>query len=123
MSFRDTVDAVFLRLTAGDLSAKAGPLQDGWEVELPSRMVVARSTLQREAGSLIALGADAVPALLRWVDDDNVALRYVAVYALQRITGEEPDLPVFDAADRVGRSASAVKKWRRWYDDWKAREP
>ncbi len=116
MAIGDVVDRVFARLAAGELGEPASPVEDGWQVDLPSGQAVARSRLQAEARSLIALGPDAVPYLLPWVTNDNPALRYVAVYALEQITGEKPYLAYFDQADREGHRARAIEVWRRWFE-------
>jgi len=117
------VDAVFRRLEQGRLSqppagSVPGPSR-GWEAKLPAGTTVVRSTLQDEARPLIALGADAVPSLLPWVQHANAAIRYTATFALEQITGEHPELAVFDDADRDGR-ARAIAVWQRWYDAHRA---
>jgi hypothetical protein len=111
---KEPVDSVFERLAQGQLSpSKFGPA-DGWQTTLPGGQTVARSTLQAEAKPLIALGADAVPHLLPWVQHTNAALRYVAVFALENITGEHPQLGHFDN-DPAPRDA-AIAVWRGWYE-------
>ena len=116
MTVDEVVNRVFSYLSIGKLSEPTGVLQSGWEVELPSGMTVARSTLQEEAGALIALGADGVPHILPWVVNENTALRYVAAYALGQITGEKPSFPYFDDTDRSGQRAQAIEVWKRWYE-------
>lgn len=113
------VDAVFERLEHGRLSQPAaagvaGP-SSGWETTLPDGTAVVRSTLQDEARPLIALGAEAVPSLLPWVQHANGAIRYTAAFALERITGQRPDMMPLDDADRDSR-ARAVAVWQSWYD-------
>jgi hypothetical protein len=117
------VDAVFERLEHGRLSQPAagsvpGP-SSGWETTLPDGTAVVRSTLQDEARPLIALGAEAVPDLLPWVQHTSGAIRYTATFALEQITGEHPDVMPLDDADRDGR-ARAVEVWQRWYDAHRA---
>jgi hypothetical protein len=116
MSIEDVVNVVFSRLAAGELAEPPSPVQDGWQMDLPSGRTVARSTLQAEAGALIALGRDAVPHLLPWVMNDQTALRYVAIYALEQITGQTPHIPYFDRADSGGNRIRAIEAWRRWFD-------
>jgi hypothetical protein len=113
---KDEVDAVFERLAAGQLAEPTGKPQSGWEMSLPSGKSVTRSMLQAEAQPLVALGADAVPELLPWVENENPALRYVAAYALEQITGEKPYLPHFAQGDDEGHRAKAVDAWRKWYE-------
>jgi len=115
MTIKDEVYRVFSRLVVGDLTKRISPVQDGWEVDLPSGRTVARSILQEEARSLIAIGPDAVPHLLPWVANDYPALRYVAIFALEQITGEKPHLPYFDQADHGEGRTRAIEVWRRWY--------
>jgi hypothetical protein len=116
MTIEKYVDEVFSRLAAGKLAERINLVQDGWEVDLPSGRTVARSTLQAEARVLIGVGPDAVPHLLPWVMNDNPALRYVAIYALEQITGEKPYLPYFNQADHGENRTRAIEVWRRWYE-------
>ena len=111
---KESVDAVFERLADGRLSQpQAGPV-DGWRTVLPDGKTVARSTLQTEAKPLIDLGPGAVPDLLPWVHHANAGLRYVAMFALETITGEHPRVSYFDNDPAQQDAAAAV--WRRWYD-------
>jgi hypothetical protein len=116
MIVEDAVKAVFSRLAVGELAKAVGPVQEGWEVKLTSGKSVARSTLQEEARSLIELGLDAVPYLLPWVMNDNPALRYVAIYTLEQITGKKPYLPYFDEVDHGENRSRAIEAWRKWYE-------
>jgi hypothetical protein len=113
---QDEVAQVFQRLKMGELSQTDINPQSGWEVSLPSGKTVTRSTLQAEAAVLIELGPDAVPYLLPYVMNDNRALRYVAIYTLEQLTGEKPYLPYFDQADHEENSTHAIEIWRRWYE-------
>ncbi|HUT46923.1 MAG TPA: HEAT repeat domain-containing protein [Sedimentisphaerales bacterium] len=88
-------------------------------MDLPSGRTVTRSMLQAEARVLIALGPDAVPHLLPIVMNDNPALRYVAIYTLEQITGEKPYLPYFDQTDHEENRTRAIEVWRRWYEERK----
>jgi hypothetical protein len=115
MRIDETVREVFGRLSAGQLTDSDIPVQDGWETSLPSGKTVARSALDAEAAPLVALGPEAVPSLLPWVSNDNAALRYVAIHALEQITGQRPHVPYFDQADVGDRRAAAIDTWRKWY--------
>jgi hypothetical protein len=112
---REQVDAVLRRLAAGELSPSGLRLGSGWSMTLPSGKTVVRSTLQAEAQPLVALGPEAVPHLLPWAMNEHLALRYVALYALEQITGERPYVPYFDRDDAEGRRAEAIEVWRKWY--------
>src|SRR5438067_1492230 len=116
MTIEDAVNGVFSRLAAGELAESVSAVQEGWEMDLPSGRTVARSTLQTNARVLIALGPDAVPPLLPWVMNDNPALRYVAIYSLEQITGEKPYLPYFDQTNSGENRARAIEVWSRWYE-------
>ncbi|MGB0384085.1 MAG: hypothetical protein ACPGWR_04595 [Ardenticatenaceae bacterium] len=106
------VDALFCRLTAGKLSVKGPRLESGWEMCLPAGQVVYRSTLQAEARPLIAQGKEAVPYLFGWVMNENLALRYVALYALQQITGKKPYVSYFKKGTE--ECSQAIEVWREW---------
>ena len=116
ISVKDEVARIFQRLKMGELSQTDTTPQSGWEIPLPSGRIVTRSTLQAEARVLMALGSDAVPHLLPHVMNDNLALRYVAIYTLEQITGEKPYLPYFDQADHGKNRPRAIEVWRRWYE-------
>ena len=83
---------------------------------LPSGQTVTRSTLQEHAQPLIALGAPAVPSLLRWAHDESQAVRYVALYALEQITGERPQISYFAKEADNDQLAQALSIWWRWYE-------
>lgn len=118
---KESVNAVFEALAQGRLSRpETGPV-DGWQTTLPGGLEVARSTLQAEARPLIALGADAVPHLLPWVQHANAAIRYVAVFALGEITGERPRVSYFD--NDLAQWDDPIAAWRRWYEQHAAAPP
>jgi hypothetical protein len=108
------VDAAFDRLLRGQLTQPSHGPSDGWETTLPDGQTVARSQLQAEARPLIVLGAEAVPDLLPWVHHANAGIRYVAMFALEQITGEQAQISYF-TADRAQQDA-AIATWRHWYD-------
>ncbi|MCP2729075.1 hypothetical protein NJ959_11465 [Symplocastrum sp. BBK-W-15] len=110
------MDTVFLRLAAEDISDLGLHEESGWEMSFPSGKTVARSTLQAEAQPIIVLGADAVPYLLPRVMDENLPLRYVAIYALEQITGEKFRASYFDRDDREGYRAKSIEIWQGWYE-------
>ena len=106
------VDALFCRLAAGKLSVKGPRLESGWEMCLPDGQIVYRSRVQAEARPLIARGQKAVPYLFGWVMSDNLALRYVALYALQQITGKKPYVSYFKKGTE--ECSQAIEVWREW---------
>jgi hypothetical protein len=112
---KDEVASIFERLKTGELSPTETSPQSGWEISLPSGRTVTRSTLQAEARPIIALGLDAVPELLPRVMNEHPALRYVAIYALEQITGEKPHIPYFADTDEEGYRVKAIDIWRNWY--------
>jgi hypothetical protein len=115
------VDVAFDRLVRGQLTEQAAGPSDGWETTLPDGQAVARSRLQAEARPLIALGPDAVPDLLPWVHHANAAIRYVAMFALEQITGEHAQVSYF-SEDRAQQDA-AIATWRHWYERYEHTRP
>jgi len=113
---KEQIDEVLQRIANGELSAPSSPVQSGWEMTLSTGDKVARSTLQAEAEPLLLIGAEAVPYLLPWVMSDDLATRYVALYALEQITGEKSYVPYFDQADDAGNRKKAIAAWQAWYD-------
>lgn len=115
MNLQQKIDGTFARLAAGELTQPASPVQDGWEVDLPSGKTVTRSLLQAEAQTLVALGPDAVPPLLPWADNANPALRYVATAALEQITGIKSNAPHFARPGQDEQRRQAIAAWRAWH--------
>jgi hypothetical protein len=112
------INEILQTVAAGELSASTTLDQSGWEMPLSTGEKVVRSRLQAEAQPLILMGAQAVPDLLPWVMNDDLAARYVALYALEQITGEKPYVPYFDQADEEGQREKAMAAWRAWYDSF-----
>lgn len=115
------VDTTFRRLVRGQLTSPTNEPGEGWEATLPSGQKVVRSTLQSEARPLIAIGPEAVPDLLPWVHHENAAIRYVAMFALEQITGEHVQISYFNE-DRAQQDA-AITAWRHWYDRYTTTHP
>ena len=110
----ETVAVVFRRLRAEEFEVSTDGPDSGWQMSLPSGQAVSRSNLQAVARPLIDLGPDAVEPLLAWVESEELALRYVAIYALQQITGEQPYLLYFKQDDIEGHQARAIEVWQKW---------
>ncbi len=68
------------------------------------------------AAPVIDCGADAVPHLFKWVMHDNLAIRYVAAYSLEQITGIESNIFWFDKEDAGHNREAAITRWRQWWD-------
>lgn len=113
---KEQIDEILQRVAAGELSVPTTLGQSGWEMNLSTGQKVVRSRLQEEAQPLILMGAEAVPDLLLWVMNEDLAARYVALYALEQITGEKPFVPYFDQADEEGHREQAIAAWQAWYD-------
>lgn len=111
------VDAVFTPLSQGKLpvpvpaGAQGG---DDWELALPGGVLVGPAALQAQATPLIELGSAVVLPLLPWVKHESAAVRYVALYALEEITGERPGIGHLDEDPQ--RQEAAITAWRRWHD-------
>jgi hypothetical protein len=112
----ESVAVVFRQLRAEEFEGSTDGPDSGWQMSLPSGQDVSRSNLQAVARPLIDLGPDAVPPLLAWVESEEVALRYVAIYALQQITGEQPYLLYFKQGDIEGNQVRAIDVWQKWYE-------
>jgi hypothetical protein len=113
---KEQIEEILQRVAAGQLSPSTSLEQSGWEMPLSTGEKVVRSRLRAEAQPLILMGPQAVPDLLPWVMNDDLATRYVTLYALEQITGEKPFVPYFDQADEAGHREKAVAAWRAWYD-------
>jgi hypothetical protein len=94
----------------------------GWMMELPSGKSVSRSFLMNQAEPIITLGKEAIPALFKWVMNDQLYIRYIAIYSLQEITGLSPFTAYFDKEDSAGNREKAIKTWNEWYEGAKIKE-
>lgn len=107
------VRAILSACAAGDFREPSGPaMESGWSIQLPSGRSVSRSLLQRQAEPLVALGLPAVDPLIAWVGTArDQASRYVAIFALQQLTGRRPHVAwaAVPDADTLGRAAA---EWR-----------
>ena len=106
MPARHILAVVFLAL--GGCGASGQPSQDisrGLQNEDPSQRVQAAV----QAGN--ARMPQAVPLLVDRLDDQDVEVRFAAIGALRRITGEDFDYRFNEPADL---RAPAVGRWRQW---------
>ena len=91
--------------------------QSGWLMTLSSGRKVSRSFLMFQADTIITFGKNAVPHLFKWVMNDNLSVRYIAIYSLQQITGLEPFTPYFDQEDAENNREKAIAIWKEWWEN------
>jgi len=89
----------------------------GWRMTLPSGRSVKRTTLDDQAVPIIAYGKEAVPHLFKWVRSDNIAVRYIATYSLEEITGISPEVYYLQKEDRAGNWEKAIRVWEAWLEE------
>lgn len=107
------VDAIMSAYAAGKYVEAGGIVEEsGWSVTLPSGRTVTRSFLQRHAKPLVALGPEALEPLIAWVARaPDAASRYVAIYALEQLSGRHPRIGHLSPPDG-GTLAAAAAEWR-----------
>ena len=117
-----TVDTLFSGFQEGKFDDVPGIISEaGWKMPLASGRIVTRSFLQKQAFAVIALGREAVPCLFKWVMHDDPAIRYIAIYSLQEITGLKPYVPYFDSGkDSKNYRKRAITVWEDWWREKKA---
>jgi len=117
------VDSIFLNYQ-NEIFNESSDLNEasGWIMELPSGKSVIRSFLMYQADTIISLGNETVPHLFKWVMNDELYIRYIAVYALQQITGISPYIPYFDKEDPDGNRQKAIKAWNEWWENNKSKD-
>lgn len=87
--------------------------QSGWEVQAPTGAFVVRSDLREHSRALLLLGTAAVePLIARLGATDDPAIRYMAVYTLNRITNRTVRLPYFTVSSEEELNFAA-EEWRR----------
>jgi hypothetical protein len=118
------VRAVMKDVLAGKFRQGETGLVSGWIMTTEDGKQFHRATLQDQVVPLIAVGTEAVPELLKWLDHDEMHIRYIAHYSLDQITGEEPFFPHFATLEELRRKGwlkTAIAAWQDWYDSRKAK--
>ncbi len=88
-----------------------------WLMTTETGQQFCRSTLRQQSQLFDCLGRSAVPDLLKWLAHDQMEIRYIASYALQRITGLNSRLPTFATLDELNEQGWLAKA-RAEYEDW-----
>ena len=91
----------------------------GWVMTTETGKEVHRAILQDQAVPLISIGPDAVPELLKWLEHEQMHIRYIADYSLEQITGKNPIFPHFATLEELrskGWLKTSVETWQGWYD-------
>lgn len=91
--------------------------ESGWIMYMGSGKELSRSFLMSQANTVISYGKEAVPCLFKWVMNDSLFIRYIAIYSLQQLTGLSPFIPYFDQEDMDGNRQKAIKIWSDWWED------
>jgi hypothetical protein len=94
-------------------------VDSGWILELPSGEVVTKTFLLWQADSIAHFGRDAVPGLCKWVMNDELYIRYIAAQALEKITGIQQPVPIFEKEDPGENRRKAIAAWNEWYEEHK----
>lgn len=112
------VDALLAQYQKESFAEPTRPvLMSGWMMTLASGRKVSRSFLQAQADPIIKCGRAAVPVLCRWVMSDDLHVRYIAVYSLQKITRLHPFVGYFDKEDKDHYREKAIAEWMRWAEN------
>jgi hypothetical protein len=109
------IDRAFLDLQDGRLHGTDGPhMVSGWQMPLPTGVIVSRSDLITEAQPFIARGKAAAPRLIKWVWSSSVAIRFVSIYSLECITGISAGMSYFAVDEQGDERHAAIKAWEKW---------
>lgn len=83
-------------------------------MELPSGRPVSKSILESYTDSLVKYGKRAILPLSKWVMADNLAIRYVAIHALEKITGIKYDGYYFWPDESGVSRGRSIHAWLNW---------
>jgi hypothetical protein len=112
------IDRLMNRFVQGDFPDE--PISytgGGWTMKLPDGKQMDRDGLRTVfAVRLIDCGVNAVPHLFKWVMHDNLAIRYIAAYSLEQITGIRCNFIWFDQKDADQQREIAVARWQQWWN-------
>lgn len=118
MTIKHKIDSLFVDFENEKFIQDTGLVaQAGWMMTLPLGGEVSRSFLMTQADTIISFGKDAVPFLFQWVMSDVLAVRYIAIYSLQQITGLKPAIPIFDKEDAARNREKAIAEWKAWWEN------
>jgi hypothetical protein len=92
---KDKIDVIFTNFLNDEFYEDESILTSGWFMVTPLGEIVTRSFLEEQAKHIIVFGTAAEPYLHKWVGINNSPVRYVASYALEKITGIERDITLF----------------------------
>ncbi|HEY3245353.1 MAG TPA: HEAT repeat domain-containing protein [Phycisphaerae bacterium] len=96
---------LLLMLAAGGCGPETGRLRAQLESRVPGERVQAAVALAQRGDR------ESVPALVERLEDEDAAVRFFAILALQRLTGERRG---YDYADPPERRRAAVLRWRAY---------
>ena len=116
-----TATAIMEEFKKGNYIEDDAPMfGSGWMMTNENGAKHPRSFLNHQAEQkLIPLGKKAVPELVEWLDCDNMHIRYIAAYSLERITGKAPHFPYFATLDQHrdnGWLKDSREAWLNWYE-------
>ena len=77
-----------------------------------------RSILIFQAEKIIPCGKDAVPELVKWLEHEEMQIRYIAHFALGKITDLNPWFPHFATLEELrtkGWLEQSRREWMNWY--------
>lgn len=111
-----SVNEIMLRFSHEEFPLHPGiHMLSGWMMALPSGDLIHRSRLQELARPIIDFGELSVPSLFRWVMADNVAIRYIAIFSLESITGLQYEGSYFDEDTSGSERNRNISRWRSWW--------
>ncbi len=114
----DTVDDAMIRFAEHDfVGGTSFEELSGWAMTTESGTLLSRSVLQRQAAILESIGEDAVPALVKWLEHDQIEIRYIASFALEQITGLDPFFPTFASREELDEQGWLAQT-RAEYEVW-----
>ena len=112
------IDRLMNRFVQGDFPDEpVSYTGGGWSMTLPDGRLMDRNGLRTVfAVRVIDCGVNAVPHLFKWVMHDNLAMRYIAAYSLEQITGIRCNIIWFDQKDASQQRENAVARWQQWWN-------
>ncbi len=121
LSTQKKIDKIFQNFAEGKFDRVRMPVS-GWVIRGPSGSFESRSVLQWQAKKfVIPQGEKAVPFLFKWVRYEQVSVRYIAVYSLEKITKVNPSIPNLGKS-KDGSEEKAIAVWAQWIKDWENKE-
>ena len=115
---KSAADQIMEKYAGGEFERpRASILVSGWQMKTTGGKSFARSQLQGYAKNVIKLGPSACKDLLKYIEHDDMVVRYIAVYSIEETLNIDLPFPWFSTLEQVKEN-----QWKQKYAEQVARK-